>query len=78
MKLRSPRHEYERTEYVQLDTRKCTSCWKCQEICSNNVIGRVNLPWHKHARIVNGSNCTGCIKCVKACESNALSKVQIK
>lgn len=77
MKPRSARREYASTAYVQLNTRKCKACWKCLEICSNNVIGRVNLPWHKHARIVHSNNCTGCLKCVNVCESNAFSKVSI-
>jgi 2-oxoglutarate ferredoxin oxidoreductase subunit delta len=41
------------------------------EECPKNVIGRINLPWHKHARIVNGSNCTGCMNCVKICQYGA-------
>ena len=77
MKPRSARREYASTAYVQLNTRKCKACWKCLEICSNNVIGRVNLPLHKHARIINESNCKGCLKCVKVCESNALSQAPI-
>ena len=59
--------------YVKLDTRKCKACWKCMEKCPKNVIGRINLPWHKHARIVNGSNCTGCMNCVKICQDGAFS-----
>ena len=77
MKPRSVRSEYVRTAYVQLNTRKCKACWKCLEICPNDVIGKVNLPLHKHARIINGSNCKGCLKCVKVCESNALLQVSI-
>ena len=77
MKPRSVRGEYARAAYVQLNTRNCKACWKCLEICSNNVIGRVNLPLHKHARIINESNCKGCLKCVKVCESDALSQIAI-
>ena len=63
------------TKYIQLDTRKCEACWKCIEACSNNVIGCVNLPWHKHALIIKSDKCTGCSKCIKACEFNAILKV---
>ena len=77
MKPRLSNRDYAKTEYIRLDTRKCRACWKCQDKCSNNVIGRVNLPFHKHARIVNSGDCTGCIKCVNVCESNALSRVSI-
>lgn len=64
------------TGNIQIDTQKCKACWECIEVCTNNVIGRINLPWHKHARIVNGENCTGCLKCVKACEFDAVLKLQ--
>jgi 2-oxoglutarate ferredoxin oxidoreductase subunit delta len=77
MKSRSSIHEYARTKYVQLDTRKCKACWKCLDICSNNVIDRINLPFHKHARIINSINCKGSLKCFNVCEYNALSKVSI-
>ena len=75
MKPRLSNRNYAKTAYIRLDTRKCRACWKCQEKCSNNVISRVNLPFHKHARIVNSGDCTGCIKCVNVCESNALSRI---
>ena len=63
------------TKYIQLDSRKCEACWKCLEVCPNNVIGSVNLLWHKHALIIGSDNCTGCSKCIKACEVKAISKV---
>jgi MinD superfamily P-loop ATPase len=75
MKSRKGNGEHSRTAYIRIDNKKCKACWKCKEVCSKNVIGRINLPWHKHIRIVNGSDCTGCLKCVKVCAYNALSKV---
>ena len=78
MNPRSSVREYARTKYIQLDTRKCKACWKCLDICPNNVIDRINLPFHKHARINNSIYCKGCLKCLNVCESNALSKVPIK
>ena len=75
MKPEKVNREQAHTGYIQLDTKKCKACWKCKEICSNQVLGRINLPWHKHIRILNASNCTGCLKCVKVCEFMALSKV---
>jgi len=63
------------TAYVLFDSGKCKACWKCLEKCPENVFGRVNLPWHKHALIVNGSNCTGCLKCVLVCAFDALSRI---
>ncbi|HBX52606.1 MAG: hypothetical protein A2W98_14540 [Bacteroidetes bacterium GWF2_33_38] len=63
------------TAFVLLDTKKCEACWKCLDVCTNNVIGRINLPWHKHIRFVNGSSCIGCMKCVKICKTGAISKL---
>lgn len=63
-----------KTDYILLDTKKCEACWKCMEVCPNNVIGRVNLPWHKHALITMRDNCTGCSKCITNCEFNAITK----
>ncbi|MCE1164277.1 MAG: FeS-binding protein [Bacteroidetes bacterium] len=60
-----------RTEFVKLNTEKCKACWKCIEVCAKNVIGRINFPWHKHAKINNPENCSGCLKCLKICEFSA-------
>jgi 2-oxoglutarate ferredoxin oxidoreductase subunit delta len=62
-----------RTPFVQLDTRKCKACWKCLEDCPNKVIRKIDLPWHKHALIVNSDKCTGCLKCINACEYDCYS-----
>lgn len=72
------KREPARTAFVMLDTKKCEACWKCITVCSKNVIGRINLPWHKHVRFVNKTACVGCMKCVTICASNAISKVIIK
>jgi 2-oxoglutarate ferredoxin oxidoreductase subunit delta len=77
MKLGFFKREHTCTSFVLLDTKRCEACWECIKVCSNSVIGRVNLPWHKHIRFVNGSTCTGCMKCVKICATNALSKLVI-
>jgi Pyruvate/2-oxoacid:ferredoxin oxidoreductase delta subunit len=63
------------TRFVRLDSRRCIACWRCIGKCPEKVIGRINLPWHKHARIKNADNCRGCLKCVNACESGALLKM---
>lgn len=64
------------TGSIKIDSQKCEACWKCMEACPNNVIGKINLPWHKHARIVAGDNCIACLKCVKVCEFNAVINFQ--
>lgn len=76
METRRSNRGQAKTNYIQLDTRKCEACWKCMEVCPNNVMGRVNLPWHKHALLIKSDNCSGCSKCIKACKFNAITKVK--
>ena len=64
------------TAFVTLDTGKCKACWLCMDACSRGVIGRVNLPWHKHALLTAGGKCTGCRKCVAVCKYGALTLKQ--
>ncbi len=61
------------TAYIHLETRKCRACWECIRACPNDVIGRINLLFHKHARIEHPEKCKGCRKCVKACQEEAIS-----
>ncbi len=68
------KREHTSTKFIFLNTKQCEACWKCLEVCTNKVLGRINLPWHKHIRIVNGCACTGCMKCVKFCKTGAISK----
>ncbi|HAN19112.1 MAG: hypothetical protein A2X13_02540 [Bacteroidetes bacterium GWC2_33_15] len=65
--------EHTRTSHVQIDTRKCKACWKCLDNCPNQVITKVDLPWHKHALIAEPGKCTGCLKCIEVCEYGAYS-----
>ena len=62
------------TSFTRFDSGQCVECWKCIEACANKVIGKVNLPWHKHVRIVSPIECVGCMKCVKVCNVNAMRK----
>lgn len=78
MKNKAHRHNHSGTAFILLDTGKCEACWKCRDKCHKKVIGRVNVFWHKHARIVNGNDCTGCLKCIKVCEYNAITEIPIK
>lgn len=75
MKSRSNNNDSRQTTYIQLDTKKCIACWECLSVCKNNVIGRINLPWHKHSKFVNSNDCTGCLKCVNTCEPGALTMI---
>ncbi|MDR3627441.1 MAG: hypothetical protein P4L45_11435 [Ignavibacteriaceae bacterium] len=62
------------TSFIRLDTSKCKACWKCVESCNNNVIGKVHIFGHKHAKIDNADKCTGCLKCLKICLYGAYTK----
>jgi len=64
-----------RTLSVQLNTSKCKACWKCIEACPRQVIGKVDLPWHKHALLINREFCCGCLNCIKSCSYGAYSKI---
>jgi ferredoxin len=75
MKSRSNNNDSTRTTYIQLDTKKCIACWECLVECKNHIIGRINLPWHKHSKFVNSNDCTGCLKCVNICEPGALTSI---
>lgn len=72
------KHQLPHTEYVVLDTSFCQACWKCMNVCGNDVFGKINLPWHKHIRFVNIHACVGCMKCVKVCEVKAITKINNK
>jgi len=63
------------TAYVQLDTKKCKACWDCIGSCKQHVIGKVDLPWHKHALIIDPVKCTGCLSCIGTCQYNSFTKV---
>jgi NAD-dependent dihydropyrimidine dehydrogenase PreA subunit len=64
-----------RTKFVRLNTGKCRACWNCLDVCTNNIISRINLPWHKHTKLKNNGNCTGCLKCLKTCEFGAFELI---
>lgn len=66
--------EHTRTPFVKFDTGKCKACWKCIEECPGRVIGKVDLPWHKHALITSPDKCTGCLKCIGVCRNSACIK----
>ena len=66
------------TAFVQLDTYACSACWKCIEVCPNNVIDKsflfiLNTLIHEHVLMYNASECIGCMKCMQACKFNAIS-----
>jgi Fe-S-cluster-containing hydrogenase component 2 len=63
---------HDSTKYIRLSTNLCKACWACVEICPNGVIGKVDLPVHKHAHIDQAEKCRGCQKCAWACPNGAI------
>jgi ferredoxin len=74
MRLNIFRTHQSATSHVHLDTRKCHACWKCIDACHRQVLGKIDLPIHKHAVIQNPDACTGCKKCITACTYGAFTE----
>jgi len=70
--MRHSRHHHS-TKFIELDTHLCQACWACVEVCPNGVLGKIDILFHKHAKIVNAQACKGCVKCVKACLNQAIT-----
>jgi len=73
MKLKLFKKEHTFTKFVKLDTKKCKACWFCIDDCPNEVIKKVDLPWHKHSLILQPDNCIGCFICIDTCKNEAFS-----
>ena len=71
---RTGRHGF--TAFIYLDSHKCRACWKCIETCPRGVIGKIDMLFHKHARVADPTRCKGCLKCVKACPQQAISALR--
>lgn len=76
MRPHSPTARHGATMYIYLDSHRCRACWKCVESCPRGVIGKVDVLFHRHARIDNAAKCKGCLKCVKACPRQAIFAYQ--
>lgn len=69
---RDTRHS---TGFISINTKLCQACWKCIDVCENNVIGKINMLFHKHAVIRHSEECKGCDKCVHACPHEAITRI---
>lgn len=61
------------TDYVALDRHACDACWRCLEVCPNDVFSKVGL--QRHAVIHARDACTGCLVCVEECRAGALTSL---
>jgi Fe-S-cluster-containing hydrogenase component 2 len=64
-----------KTNFIEFDSSKCEACWKCIPACQSGVIGKIDIFFHKHARIIKSDACKGCLKCTKVCAYGALVRV---
>ena len=62
------------TAFIRYDQHRCQACWKCIEVCENNVFRKIDILFglHKHVRLARPEQCKGCKKCVEACPADAL------
>jgi len=61
------------TKHIQCNSSNCVACWKCVSVCPNEVLGKIDFFFHRHAKIVKPDKCTGCMNCVKVCKEQALT-----
>ncbi len=60
-----PRLFHRERKYLQLNSRLCIACWNCIEACPRQVFGKIDMGFHRHARLENPQNCNGCKACVR-------------
>jgi NAD-dependent dihydropyrimidine dehydrogenase PreA subunit len=78
MKIHFPISRHVNTPYIRLDTSLCQACWACVTACPRHVLGKIDLHFHKHARIDQPEACKGCLLCVKACPNGAILTITKK
>ncbi len=72
MTFQSHSSRHTETPFIRLDTSRCKACWDCVDICPKHVLGKIDFPFHHHARIDRAEKCKGCLRCVKACANGAI------
>ena len=75
MKFRLPGRHPSQTDHIRIDTHQCKACWTCIETCPNDVLGKIDLKFHRHVVVDTPARCTGCAKCVRACPHGAISRI---
>jgi uncharacterized Fe-S center protein len=76
MRSRSSYNKQNTTQHIQLNTGNCKACWACIEKCPKGVLGKIDIFFHRHAKIKNPAECTGCLQCLTACKFNAIIAVR--
>lgn len=75
MKLHTPFADHTKTNYIRIDRHLCEACWTCIEACPKQVLGKVDLKFHRHAHVDAAKDCVGCAKCIRACPHGAISRI---
>lgn len=55
---------------IGYDMDKCTSCWKCFEICPERQV--LDIVGRKSGAVLSGE-CINCGRCIEVCDDNALN-----
>ena len=66
-----------KTEYLDIDTAKCTACGKCIEECSQQILKLVGIKFiinHRHIKVARPEECIGCLSCLEVCPENAIKE----
>jgi uncharacterized Fe-S center protein len=66
------------TRYIKIDPRKCEACWDCIDECKSNVLGKVDIWFHKHVVVENAEDCCGCRRCISVCPNNVFEPVALE
>jgi NAD-dependent dihydropyrimidine dehydrogenase PreA subunit len=70
-----PSSKHPQTPFIKIVSRRCQACWKCIEVCPNQVLGKVDFLGHRHVRIDDAAACNGCKKCVRICPDQAIDYI---
>lgn len=62
------------TNYIHIDRARCIGCFQCVDVCPKGVLGKVNLPLHKHVHVDHPDQCVGCFACLSCCPAQAIQK----
>lgn len=63
------------TPFISVNSHNCIACWKCIDICSKKVLGKVDFLGHRHIRIINSDACIGCNKCIQTCPKGVFKRL---
>jgi 2-oxoglutarate ferredoxin oxidoreductase subunit delta len=75
MRTNPMRSKRKSTKYIYVDTSKCEACWDCIDECKQDVLGKVDIWFHKHVIIKNAEKCCGCKSCISVCPNGVFEPI---